>query len=228
MLHDDEHLRVGGHEVHGSSHALDHLPRNDPVGKVPVCSHLHGPQDRHVHFGPSDHAEGLRGGEERRARNHGDRLLSRINEVGIDLSLCRIRPDSEEPILALEFNAHPRLEVVAHERWHPNSEIDVHAVRQLFGCSPDDELSSLVYLDVASGGDRSLLYPLLVALALHYSVHIDAREVNLLRAKGAHRHDLLHFGDADLARSGAVWIEIPGCAFPNQVSTLVGLPGFDD
>mmetsp|Transcript_48701 Transcript_48701/g.115947 ORF Transcript_48701/g.115947 Transcript_48701/m.115947 type:complete len:336 (-) Transcript_48701:360-1367(-) len=224
MLHDDEHLRVGGHEVHGSSHALDHLPRNDPVGEVPVSRHLHGAQDGDIHLGPPDHTKGLRGGEQRGARQHGDGLLARVDDVRVHLTLFRIWSNAQQPVLALQLDPHSGLQVVADKRGHADAQVDIHAILQLFGCAPNDELSSLVHLDLTARGDRPLLDALLVALALHNSVHVDAGQMNFLRAQAAQRNNLLDLCNAHLASPSAIWIEVLRGPLPHEVPALIGLP----
>src|SRR3989344_4797369 len=59
VLHEHHDALDAGHQVHGATHALDHLARDHPVGQVPLLGHLHGAQDGQVDLAASDHREAL-------------------------------------------------------------------------------------------------------------------------------------------------------------------------
>ena len=59
MLHQHDHLGRRSNEIHGPSHALHHLSRDDPVSDVSLSIHLHGAKHGYVQMPASDHGETL-------------------------------------------------------------------------------------------------------------------------------------------------------------------------
>lgn len=70
-------MGMGRYQIHGSSHALDELAGDDPVGDVAVAGDLHGAEDGEVEVASSDDAEGLGAGEGGGAGQQGDGFLGR-------------------------------------------------------------------------------------------------------------------------------------------------------
>ena len=83
VLHRHDQLLGPADEVHGAPHALDHLARDNPVGKVATLGDLEAAQDTHVHLAAADHSERLARTEERGAWEGTHSLLACIDEVSI-------------------------------------------------------------------------------------------------------------------------------------------------
>lgn len=78
VIHCHHHPAPGRpHQIHRSSHALDHLSWYNPVCQVPVHAHLHPAQDGQIDVSPPDHPERV-AARERAGPNHvGDSLRRR-------------------------------------------------------------------------------------------------------------------------------------------------------
>src|SRR5258708_29661714 len=78
----------------------------------------------------ANHGKGIRARKIRRPRHLADRLLPRVNQVSILLTLDRIRPNPQHPILTLQHNFNPRRNVIRDKRRHPNAEIHIDPIPQ--------------------------------------------------------------------------------------------------
>lgn len=80
--------------------------------------------------------------------------LAGVDEVGIHLSLCGVRPNAQQAVLALQLYANARGGVVTHKphidrksldlscrRGHANAQVHVHAICEIPGCPPAQALS---------------------------------------------------------------------------------------
>lgn len=83
MLHCNNDPLNAGHEVHRTTHTLDHLPRNNPVSEVASLGDLQPSENRKVHVTASYHCERLTGSEERSARVDCNRDLTSVDQVRI-------------------------------------------------------------------------------------------------------------------------------------------------
>src|SRR5690606_34266583 len=104
VIHQHDDAADARNEVHRTAHALDHLAGNHPVGEIALFRDLHGPQDGKVDLAAADHAEGVRRGEDGRARQGRDRLLTRVDQVGIDLIFRGERTNAQQTVLGLQPN----------------------------------------------------------------------------------------------------------------------------
>ena len=57
MVHDDDNPPNAGDKIHGTTHTLDHLSRDHPVGEVTIGSDFHGAQNGQVDMPAPDHGE---------------------------------------------------------------------------------------------------------------------------------------------------------------------------
>ena len=55
VFHGDDDLLRAGHEIHRAAHALDHLPRNHPVGEVALFIDLQRAEHGQVDVPAADH-----------------------------------------------------------------------------------------------------------------------------------------------------------------------------
>ena len=74
----------------------------------------------------ADHAEGIGGGEIRRAAQLGNGLLASIDKIGINLVIIRKRPHAEHAVLRLQRHVDILGNVVGDERRNADAEIDVN------------------------------------------------------------------------------------------------------
>ncbi len=103
-------------QVHRAAHTLHHLSGDHPVGQIAGGGHLHGAEHRDVDVPSADHPERCRGVEERRPRQHRDRLLTRIDQVRVDGILSRVGPHTENPVLAVQDDRDTGREIVRYQR----------------------------------------------------------------------------------------------------------------
>ena len=88
--------------------------------------HLHRAKDRNVHFRAANHCKRIRGGEERRPRDHGDGLLTSVDKVGIYGRFRGVGTEAQETVLTLQLDSHTWRQVIADQSWHTDAEIGVH------------------------------------------------------------------------------------------------------
>ena len=128
-------------------------------------------------------------------------LLARVDDVGVHLLPSREGAHTEQTVLRLEPHLHAIGDERGNKRRHTNTEVDVVAVLQLLGRAADDLLATgarLALSESAGGGVLLALsgadgldLDLLRRRRLHDAVHVDAREVDLHRVKGADGDDVL-------------------------------------
>jgi hypothetical protein len=133
MLHEDDHALHPGDEVHRPAHALHHLARDRPVGDVAGLRHLHRAQDGEVDMAASDHGEALGAREEAGGRQLCDRLLARIDQVGVLLALVGEGAGAQHAVFALKGDAHAWRDVVGDQGRDADPQVHVEAVLQLRG-----------------------------------------------------------------------------------------------
>ena len=131
VLHQNDDAPDAGDKVHGAAHAFHALARNHPVGQVAALGNLHGAEDRQVDVSAANHGEGIGARKSGRARHEGHRLLSGVDEVGVDFVLTRKRAHAEQAVLRLQSHGDAGGNVVGHQRGNADAEIDVEAVLQL-------------------------------------------------------------------------------------------------
>jgi hypothetical protein len=141
VFHGDDHTPRARHQIHRAAHALDHLAGDHPVGQRAFLIHFHRAQDAQVDVAATDHGERVGGGEERRARQSGDRLLAGVDEVGVHLGIPWPGAYAEHPILRLQNHLDAGRNVVGYQRRQSNPQIDVIAVAQLAGHAAHDTLA---------------------------------------------------------------------------------------
>ncbi|KAG5718208.1 hypothetical protein E4T56_gene15747, partial [Termitomyces sp. T112] len=107
MLHHHDDLLDARDQIHSAAHALDHLARDHPVGDVAILGHFHRAKDGQVDMAATDHGKALRAVEIGRMGQLADRLLARIDEVGVFLALIGERADAQHPVLALQRHGLP-------------------------------------------------------------------------------------------------------------------------
>jgi hypothetical protein len=74
---------------------------------------------------------------------------------------------------------------------------------------------------------HALLNPLFGRCIDDDAVHINARQVDMVRIKIASRDDLLDFRDGDFAGHGRIGIEIPRGPSKDQITRMIGHLGFN-
>src|SRR5258708_2416444 len=89
------------------------------------------------------------GATSRRSRRNGagelgDGLLSRVDEVGINLGFEWIRADAEHAVFGLQNHLHIFGNVVGDERGHADAEIDEVTIAQFEGDAAGDAFAFLV------------------------------------------------------------------------------------
>jgi len=128
VLHGDENAFGAGDKVHGAAHALEHFPRNGPVGEGSLFIDLQRAEDGEVDVAAANHGERIGGGKIGSAGKFANCLFSGVDEVGIDLGIERVGADAEHPVFGLENDLHALGDKVGDEGRHANAEIDVIAV----------------------------------------------------------------------------------------------------
>src|SRR5690606_2533554 len=139
VAHDDDQPADAVHEVHRPAHPLDHFTGDGPVGQVAAGGDLHGAEDGDVDVAAADHAERQRGVEVRGAGQRGHRLLARVDQVGVDLVVRRVRADAEDAVLGVQRHPAALRHEAGDERGQPDAEVHVGAVGQL-GCGAGGDL----------------------------------------------------------------------------------------
>src|SRR3546814_2852660 len=79
----------------------------------------------------ADHRKALFRSEIGRLRQFADRLLARVDQVGVFVALEGKGTDAEHPVLGLQRHRHPCRHMIRDERRNPDAEVDVIAVLQL-------------------------------------------------------------------------------------------------
>src|SRR5471032_2207802 len=223
LLHGDQDALRAADQVHGAAHSFDDLAGDGPVGQIAVLAHLHGAENGDVDMPAADHGERIGAGEVGSAFDFGDRLLTGVDQVGVELGFGRIRPDSEHTVLRLEDDVDAFGDVVGNHGRNADSEVDVVPVLQFPGGARRDLAASEWH--GLRGPQGALLDPLLVVAALEDALHIDRRNVNAVGLELAYFDQVLHFGDGD-ARGGAHHRrEVPRRLSKDQIPPLVALPG---
>ena len=133
MLHQHHHAFDASDQIHRAAHALDHLAGDHPVGKVALTGHLHGTEDGEIDVTAADHREAVLAAEIAGTGTRRHRLLASIDQVGIDFIFRREGADSKQAVLGLQPHIHAIGNVVGHQRWQANTEIDVGAVVEFLG-----------------------------------------------------------------------------------------------
>ena len=87
-------------------------------------------EDGEVDMSAADHREAVRRGEISRLRQLADRLLARVDQVGILLAFIGEGADTEHAVLRLQRDLHSRRDVIRDERRNADAEVDVIAVLQ--------------------------------------------------------------------------------------------------
>ena len=101
----------------------------------------------------ADHAKGISGRKIGRAGKFRDGFFARVDEVGIDFGIERIRADAEHAVFRLQNYVHAFWHVVGHQRGHANAQVDVVAVAQLQRNPPRNPFPFLIF------GERHLNEP---------------------------------------------------------------------
>ena len=57
MFHQHDDALDTGHQVHGTTHAFDHLARNHPIGQVARRADLHGTEYGQIDFAAANHGK---------------------------------------------------------------------------------------------------------------------------------------------------------------------------
>ena len=102
--HGHDHAARADDEVHRAADAEHVLAGHGPVRDVPGAAHLERPEHGDVDVAAADHREARRAVEVRRAGQRGDRLLRRVDQVGVELAVDRPRPDPEQAVLGVEHD----------------------------------------------------------------------------------------------------------------------------
>src|SRR4051812_990982 len=76
------------------------------------------------------HAEGVGAGEIAGGRQFAHCLLAGVDQVGVFLALIGKRAHAEHAVFALQDNVHPVRDVVRHQGWNPDAEVDVVSIAQ--------------------------------------------------------------------------------------------------
>ena len=83
VLHCDDDVFGAGDQVHGATHALDHLARDHPVGQVAVLIDLQRAEHREIDVPAADHRERVGAVEIGAAGELRDGFLARVDEIGV-------------------------------------------------------------------------------------------------------------------------------------------------
>src|SRR5665647_523585 len=133
VLHQDDDLLGAVDQVHRAAHALDHLARDHPVGDVAVCGDLHRTQDGGVDLATADHAEAGGRVEEGGTLAQGDGLLAGVDQVRILFPINGIGPDTQDAVLGLQNQLDVLGDILRHQRWQADPEVDVVTIGELGG-----------------------------------------------------------------------------------------------
>src|SRR5690606_10613210 len=229
VFHDDHDAPDAGDQIHGAARSLDHAAGDHPVGEVAVGGHLQAAEDGEVDVAAADHRERVGAREDRRARQGRDRLLTRVDQIGIDLVFFREGADAEQAVLGLQRDVHAFRDVVGDERRDADAEVHRVAVAQLGGRAARHPLAyGRFALCVTGAADGPELDPLLVLLALYNPIDVNPWQVHVVRIDGADGHQLFDLGHADVGAGGDLRVEVAGRAAEDQVAGFVALPRFHD
>lgn len=237
MLHGDNDLGGAGvaDKIHGTAETLD-LTRQHPVRKVTGGADLHGTQDSKVDAATADHAEALLAAKDGGTGLERDRLLARVDEVGIFLALLGIGSQTQNAVLGLELDLNLGANEARSEHRHADAEVGVHAVLELLGGTSDNELTlggsvaaaeRLLGIGVVLILGEGVLLNVLLGGALDDSFDIDTGQVDGLRGDLTRLNNVLSLdnGHLGVATHGAV--EVVGGETELAVSELVSLVGLD-
>mmetsp|Transcript_42798 Transcript_42798/g.130152 ORF Transcript_42798/g.130152 Transcript_42798/m.130152 type:complete len:303 (-) Transcript_42798:146-1054(-) len=179
------------------------------------------------------HGEGIGTGERARTGYRRDRLLPRVDVIGIGVIGGGVRTYAHESVLGLKFDPYIVGDEIGRERGHSYAEVDVHAVFEFAGGaahytapSSTDHLGLVAVL--VGGGDLETFDSLFVVGRVNETVNIHPREVYLVRAEFSRLHNLLGLGDANPPRHGAVGIGVPGRSPKDEIPPRIGLPCLDE
>ena len=100
--HRHDHAAGADDEVHRAADAEDVLAGHGPVRDVSVAADLERPEHGDVDVAAANHREARGAVEVRRAREGGDRLLRRVDQVGVELAVARPRPHPEQAVLGVQ------------------------------------------------------------------------------------------------------------------------------
>jgi hypothetical protein len=127
--HHDDPLHPGD-QIHRPAHALDHLARHHPVGDVAVFGDFHRAQHGQVDMPAADHRKAGGAVEIGGIGQFADRLLARVDQIGIDFVVKRKRPDAQHAVFRLQRDLHPGGDMVGHERRDADAQVHIEPVLQ--------------------------------------------------------------------------------------------------
>ena len=108
-----------------------------------------------------------------------------------------IRTDAEHAVFRLQNHFHARRNIIRDHGRNADAEIDVVAVPKFLRDAARDAFTRVHWALT-----RSPLDFLVVVLALHNALDVNARRSNMIGIDGAWFHQFLHFGDGNLRRRG--------------------------
>src|SRR6202000_3046871 len=94
---------------------------------------LHGAKHCHVQMLTANDSEGGRRSEVRGARQRGDSLFTRVDQIGVGVFTLGVRPDPEDAVFRVQDDGHALGDVVRDQGGHSDAEVDVLAVFELRG-----------------------------------------------------------------------------------------------
>ena len=101
MLHDYDDLLHARHQVHGPTHALNHLARDHPVGDVAILRDFHRAQYGQVDMPAADHRKAGGTVEIGRLRQLANGLFACIDKVGIFFAGKGEGPNAQHAVFGL-------------------------------------------------------------------------------------------------------------------------------
>ena len=125
--HDTLH---SGHEIHRPTGPFDHLAGNHPIRDIAFVGHLECAENGEIDVPAANHGKRIGAGEIGRAGNRRDRLFASVDQVGVHFVFGRKRADAEKAILGLQCDVHAFGNVIGHQRWDADAQIDVITVAQ--------------------------------------------------------------------------------------------------
>ena len=161
-----------------------------------------------------------------------DRLLTRVDQVGVLLTRARVGPQAQDAILRLQLHLDLRTDEGGRQHRHPDAEVRVHAVLELPRRPLHDPLPLPRCLARTHHRRRVFrvddLLDALLRRRQDHAVDIYAGDVHRLRCDLAGLDDLLRLDDRDLRvpRHGAV--EVVRRAAERHVPEPVRAPGLDE
>mmetsp|Transcript_45855 Transcript_45855/g.99644 ORF Transcript_45855/g.99644 Transcript_45855/m.99644 type:complete len:260 (-) Transcript_45855:610-1389(-) len=229
VLHGDDHPIATPDQVHGPTHATHHFARDLPVGQVPVGSNLQPTQHGHLHVPTTNHGERLRAIKIRRPGQLGDRSLTSVNQIGVNLIFVGVRPDAEHAVLTVEDDAHARGNVVGGDCRNADPQVDVSAVRELQRSAASNPLS----LDALGSGPRNFdsmpivneqLLNALLESSLEYPLHVNGRHMHLVCGDGPCWDDFFDLSNGNPCGTSQRLVEVVRGGVEHQVAQLICLP----